>query len=920
MKRYSLIIAITALINALACAGNIPHYSISNGTDKYSEFTDGVRIPFSASEGDYAIFPGGKESSNPLKSTGFPIGFDFIFGGQYFDQFVVDNGGRIYFGKGEVAYRKGAFNAGMTPIKNGISSGEFRYKLSGIEGNRVLVIQLSNAIMYEDVANPGKYSLQVRLYESSGNIEFAFYEIQTTSEPFMGFELSLNGWNKQDAIVATSSGLDKNVRVSDFKEFDFFDPNSYVTWSNSNSGHNFQPVILFSPCNDQAAPDFSPQNLKAVQNDDTLTISCDKGADSSDTVILYSTMPISENDFPCDGITFPDNTVFGNSKVLYYGSDAHVEVDVNGVSDNSSYYICALPATGYPVFGRTKAAYLEHVTTQSAPEEFKAEATGPDEVRLSWESEYPVIVAMTTQMDPGYGVGYKGIFGMPDSALKAGDSLIGGGNVVYAGNAKDIKLNVDRNRLTFFRIWSVKGECVSATSSDAFAVAQPSLPFAPDIENYPCFEQLAFWQAPSEEFLPIRRDYRNDPAIRATSINGATVTLVSPKLDLTKNVKLTFDFAIEKSGMDQGNSAGDFGSGALDIIAGGKICKSINNYGGKIVTIDGYPQNGSTSFETVSVIIPPVGSYESLSFRFRTDETTFLFLRNILVEESEEAPSAPTSAPSGVDVYEDRNTNLQFYGIKGDDADYTLVLASDEPLTEANHPIDGTQYRPGDKIGNATVVYCGDDAEIMFNTDPAHIMPQHGTTYYVAAYSASIDHLFNRENYVLAEYVTIPEAGDAIIFVPEFDAAQELVTVKAQRHPDAAFTILLLSESPFKGSLSDCRWYSEGDVIGNAVVLYQGRDEEIEVSTSAIKRGKSYYITAVSANTNIWWSDRQVSQSFVATTVGIDGVMDESANNPDCFDVYNLSGIKINMSRGATTSNGIYVINGKKIRLKSSNR
>lgn len=919
MKKILMAFAIASMATAVSSAGNIPYYTISSGSEKYSEFSDGVHIPFSCSEGDYAIFPEGVESSNPRKSAGFPIGFDFTFGGRLFDQFVLDNGGRIYFGKGEVAYRGGAFNVGMTPIKNGIGAGDFSYKLTGVAGNRVLSVQLSNAVMIEDAATPGKYSLQVRLYEASGNIEFAFDEIQTTTEPFMGFELSLYGWDRHDVLLATAGGLDKSVSVSPYKEFDFFDTNSYISWSHTNAGHNFKPVIVLSPCQERVAPAFAPENLKVSQKDDVLSISCAKGADSTDTVILYSTMPITDDDFPQDGTTFPSNVLSGNAKVVYYGPDAYVEVDVPGVADNSNYYICALPANGYPVFGRGNATYAEHITSQAAPTEFKAEATGTEEVQLSWKSEYPVIVAMTTEMDPGYQVGYKGIFGVPGSNAETGDILNGGGTVAYIGDEKTIKLNVDRNRLTFFRIWSLNGESVSATSADAYTVAVASLPYEPGIENYPYFEPLAFWDAPYEQFLPIRRDYRNDPAIRAVSINGESVTLVSPKLNLSKNVKVTFDFAIEKSGMDLGNSAGEFGSGALEILVGEKVCKSINTYGGKIVMIDGYAQNGSTSFETVSVTILATGASESLSLRFRTDETTYLFLRNILVEESEEAPTAPLSAPSGVDVYEDRNTNLQFYGLKGNDAHYTLVLASDEPITEANHPTDGTVYHPGDKIGSATVVYCDVDSEIMFNTDPSHILPKHGTTYYVAAYSASIDHLFNRDNYVLTEYITIAEAGDAIIFVPEIDSADEFVKVKAKRHPDAAFTILLLSESPFVGNLSDCRWYSEGDVIGNAVVLYQGRDEEIEISTSLIKEGKSYYITAISANSNIWWSDRQVSQSFIASTVGIDSIWNESVNNPETS-VYNLSGVRLKSQGCGGITNGIYVINGKKMLLRSNHR
>jgi hypothetical protein len=112
-----------------------------------------------------------------------PIGFDFYFDGVRQDRFSVSTNGTLRFGKLAVSDSlmqplgsslQSLITAYGADQRTHINDGKVHYKLTGTEGNRVLVVEWLN--MQSDFHAEGTADLtyQVRLSETSGAIEFVY--------------------------------------------------------------------------------------------------------------------------------------------------------------------------------------------------------------------------------------------------------------------------------------------------------------------------------------------------------------------------------------------------------------------------------------------------------------------------------------------------------------------------------------------------------------------------------------------------------------------------------------------------------------------------------------------------------------------------------------------------------------------------
>ena len=759
------VVAILAGDPATTLAGNIPQYSFSKGSNKYAEFSDGTAIPCSFTSGYNYIYPNSVDP-NGIDAEGFPIGFNFRFAGQEFDQFAISNFGNLYLGKGSVKTGDGSFRIGMTLVKSGLKSGNFSYKTTGEEGSRVLNFQLKKGTVNES-SFPGSYSMQIRLFEADGKIEIALKELETVNGSWYGFDTGLKGWDGNDVIQLTADGLNDALSLSSKNYCNMLESDTFIAWDNNDYDNNYKPVIVFTPPVNAAPPVGAPQNLTLSQNVDALDIAVDRAEGADATVVLISEVPITEADMPVDGETFAAGTLFGSAKSLYYGNAEHISLTQQGLDPDKTYYVVALSANGYPNYNRTNFASATITTAQPAPTELSVAAVDENTVKINCKAAYPVIIASTTTPNPKYNSGYMGVFGAPDASAAAGDEIADGGKVIYVGNAGEFNTAVNPNELTFFRAWTLKGETVSPTSIDAYGISAPSLPYEPKLEDYPYFSNLEVWTATDGQFVPCHRAYDDSHALYAKTSDDAEVTLVSPALPLGKPFKVTFEYSLETmreplqigaASIPQGNKAGEFGdTGYLKVTVGGEAYKTISSYGGTMTaSSDGY-EDGSSTFEEVSVEIPSVGDGQSITIAFSVPSTSTLYLRGILVEECDPI-AAPVSAPTNLKVSEDQDGYLTFTCNRGEDAEYTLVLFSESPISESDYPEDGVVPTAGSKTGKATVIYYGTDAQpSVYYTD---FVTAFETKYYFAALSANGNPLFNRDNVAVIDYTTLPEGGD----------------------------------------------------------------------------------------------------------------------------------------------------------------
>lgn len=934
------LLAFSSLISALA--GNIPQYKVSKGdaSAKYSGFPDGTVIPCKWADGNYVLLPNGATDPNVGTSAGYPIEFSFRFGGKTVDRFLPTNNGDIYLGKDNVTYGDDCFCVSMSPVKHGLKAGEISYKVTGNEGNRVLVLQWKNATINQSSGYVGKYNLQLRFHEKDGKIEMAFKELETP-DTGNGFNTSIHGWDERDALLLTASGLDKAVSVSQSYTADMLNPASYIKWDKDDYDMGYSPVFVFTPENEATAPVSAPSGLKVTQNGTNLEISCVRGADSDATAILVSTKPFTDADMPVDGETFRASYLDGNgsqkfpvkvgdSYPVYYGNDENISAIFQGVEQGTVYYIRAISANGYPAWNRADFAEMSYSSSQAAPSSLEAEAAGTATIKVRCTADNPVIIASTDKPVSGYGKGYVGQFGTPAANAAVGDIIEGGGKVVYVGEAgKSVDIEAAPNTLTYLRAWTVKDGRLSSTAVDCAAVPTVSYPFAPAIENYPQGILLQGWEslpAGQNQFIPLPRNDGADFAVRATSANGERVILRTPSLPLDRPLKVTFDWAMETvraseasddSGsieLPKGNKPGEFGSGSLDLSVGGTAYRSVNSYNGTMTLYasDEYV-TGSSTFENFTAEIPAGAGNGSIEISFAGDKgnTSILYIRNILVEATGENPVAPSEAPTSLAVDEDRDGFLYISCVKGSDAAYTALLLSESPITAADLPADGKTPAVGSKNGNATVLYFGNDEKVEYVTDTQIFIAGFDTPYYIAALSAGENLLFNRTDMAQAEYRTLPDFGAPASLSAEYDSTDNAVDIAATKHENAESTLILVSTEPFDGKPEDGHSYTTGESLGNAVVAYSGTDADIAVSHPLTGNPEKVTVTAYSCNPRGWYSSQKKQETISTINVGIESVLaDVDLRDAEIF---NIAGVRLNVIDIKELPAGVYIINGKKV-------
>ena len=639
-----------------------------------------------------------------------------------------------------------------------------------------------------------------------------------------GFVTGLRGFDDDDTLLITAAGLDKPIGISPWSQGWILEADSYINWDSNDYDNNYSPVFVFTPDNNRVAPKDAPQNLSVEQKEDNVLISCLRGADAKATVVLISEQPFTHSDLPIDGETFRAGqdskgnwyTKFGNATAVYYGNDEEINLTVPGLEAGKTYYICAISANGYPAFNKEDRAEQTLASSQAAPEGLRISSNSADELNIYCKADYPVIIAATTVVRPEFGAGYVGVFGTPTADVKIGDELPDGGTIIYVGEPGSFKVDVLPNQLTYFRAWTVDGDRVSATATDGTGIPKVSFPYEPGVENYPLDTRLWGW-VPSDdsEFVPIDRAYAHDRAISATSIDDVEVSLKTPSFISYRDMTLTFDFAMETekdpaaggdSGsqlLPQGYEPGHFDeTGYFHILSGDDILKDITEYNGTMKTVPstGGNEDGSSSFETVEVEIPHTGEAQTVTFAFSTPKKSRLYIRNISIKQTGEAPALPENAPAN------------------------LVIS----------------YADGDNEG--------------------------------------------------------------------------IVNVKADRAEDAHGTLLLLSVGDFEGTPEDGKIYKNGDQIGNGTVLYHGTDDHIEATSIPVEGENEYVLTGFSHNVEGHFGTAKSTARLITT--GIENIADGQLDLTNAA-IYNVAGIRVNITDASQLPAGLYIINGKKVIIKN---
>lgn len=679
MKHFSAIASTAALSAALMLpgmvfAGNIRQYTFKKGGPAYSELTDDVKIVPESWTPQTIIFKDGKVKLDAFEGEAFPIGFTFRYGGQEFDQFAPSVTGNLLLGKGSVSFMgeggsfmTGAstehlnrFLIGMSPINYGTRSGEISYKTEGEEGSKVLTVQFKDMILNEtEVGIPparcGRYNLQIRLYQATGQVQYAFEEVKTCTST-SGFYTGLHGWDDDDAVLMTATGLNNQVTVSEERAGNMLKPGTYIAWDADDAGNEYTPVFTFTPAADTPAPAQAPANLSVRQKGKSVIVKCDRAKDADYTVIMMSEKPFEEADLPVDGETMGslmgENKYFakGDAYCIFYNDSENPEVTLTNVAEKTPIYIRAYSANGYPRFSK-EFAEANMTTTQNPPSSFLIDEEG-QKVRLNWNSQLPVIVAVTTELGRE---GYEGVFGQPEADAAVGDEIEGGGKVIYAGDAQNCEYEFETpNALTLFSIWSIENGTVSSTGTAAHAVPAPTYPYEPALENYPYYETPEGWTNNIDKngFSATSRAYGHERALWGASVDQTTLSFTSPGMPAATDAVLEFEYAVEtlrdpktlpdnpNVTLPQSNEPGWFGDidGAGFWVSFGQTgkeseLKRFTEYTGTMVKYGSEDSNdyesGSSTWVPVTIEIGDVAEGDRFSFNIKAQKSTFCYLRNI---------------------------------------------------------------------------------------------------------------------------------------------------------------------------------------------------------------------------------------------------------------------------------------------------
>jgi hypothetical protein len=189
-----------------------------------------------------------------------PIGFDFPFNGQVFSSFVLNTNGFIKLGNMApssvmIAYTQ-AVGTGHSAItapdsnllypfnRNMIATKETSYKVSttGKEGQRVCTIEFSRLADNVSPAQFSSISFQLKLYETSGVIEFIYGEWKSSGE--------------QDALTVAAVGIKGNATSASVNVM----KGSVVPWDLQMSVSSANPYLFIDGNYNVKGPNFGVRN------------------------------------------------------------------------------------------------------------------------------------------------------------------------------------------------------------------------------------------------------------------------------------------------------------------------------------------------------------------------------------------------------------------------------------------------------------------------------------------------------------------------------------------------------------------------------------------------------------------------------------------------------------------------------------
>ncbi|WP_198145010.1 IPT/TIG domain-containing protein [Microscilla marina] len=197
-------------------------------------------------------------STGSAYGNNYSIGFPFKYASKTYDKFAISTDGFITLGQGSTHLTSSSWDNNLrnglkgkrpiiAPLWDDLSlyNGLVSYKTEGIVGNRTLTVEWLKAYWYNRIIT---ISVQVKLYEASGKIEFIYRR--------EGSYLHSNYRGASIGITGENTGIQSFLSLQDVST------SPTVSSTNENGGLNSRPatgqVYAFAPPPPLAITSFSP--------------------------------------------------------------------------------------------------------------------------------------------------------------------------------------------------------------------------------------------------------------------------------------------------------------------------------------------------------------------------------------------------------------------------------------------------------------------------------------------------------------------------------------------------------------------------------------------------------------------------------------------------------------------------------------
>lgn len=187
LKRLALIMFMVLAFSQLSWAQSAANYAFTTNASS-SLLLDANGNAIDMSSGTTQLVGAGLDATASAVTN---IGFNFIFMGNTFSQYSVNEDGQLKLGGTVVGTNSytitsgtwaapllSAFNA---DLRTGTTTGKVHYKVVGTAPNRTLVVEFKDMQLFYTTAAAGTSTWQMRLYETSGIVEYVYGTVNVTS-------------------------------------------------------------------------------------------------------------------------------------------------------------------------------------------------------------------------------------------------------------------------------------------------------------------------------------------------------------------------------------------------------------------------------------------------------------------------------------------------------------------------------------------------------------------------------------------------------------------------------------------------------------------------------------------------------------------------------------------------------------------